>query len=118
MGIAGWVKALDRREPAKVVVATSVTNVVERVAVVTNVVERTYVNTNSTVLAARTAYVSRSALHAAYRSKDRRRVFVEIPLHDGSNGFETPPCTLARLEEAIAAKVDIIWQNRSKLERR
>jgi hypothetical protein len=60
-------------------------------------------------LAAESTYVSRSALHAAYRSKERKRVFVEIPFHDGSKGFETPPCTLDRLDEAIAASVDIIW---------
>ena len=109
VGVAGWIKALSRQEPVKAVVVMPTTNVLERVTVVTNVVETTVVSTNAAVLTADAAYVSRSALHAAYRSKERRRVFVEIPLHDDSNGFETPPCTLARLEEAIAAKVDIIW---------
>ena len=74
-----------------------VTNVVERTKVVTNVVERA--SENATM--PDSVYVSRSALHAAYRSKDRKRVFVEIPL--------SAPCTLANLDGAIAANVDIIW---------
>ena len=54
-------------------------------------------------------YVSRSAIHAAYRARDRKRVFVEIPFCDGIKGFKGPPGTLARLDEAIAVGADIIW---------
>ena len=57
-------------------------------------------------------YVSKTRLHALYRSKARKRAFVEIPFCDGGIvGFENPPGTLARLDEAIAAGVDIMWLN-------
>ena len=82
-----------------------VTNVVERTKVVTNVVERA--SENATM--PDSVYVSRSALHAAYRSKDRKRVFVEA-VHDEDNGsLKTPPCTLERVKEYMADGVDIIW---------
>ena len=104
------------------------TNTVERVAVVTNLVGSTpVIPTNDTLshVAAKgnakllpaegepiVPYVSRSKLHALYRSKDRKRVFVEIPFCDGGiMGFGNPPGTLARLDEAIAVGVDIIWLN-------
>ena len=55
-------------------------------------------------------HASKTRLHALYRSKDKKRAFVEIPFCDGGvMGFENPPGTLARLDEAIAAGVDIMW---------
>ena len=55
-------------------------------------------------------YVSRSAIHAAYRARDRKRAFVEISFCDGVvSEFKNPSGTLARLDEAIAAGVDIMW---------
>ncbi|MDO5318589.1 MAG: leucine-rich repeat protein, partial [bacterium] len=97
-----------------------VTNTIERVVrdtplVVTNVVERTKLVTNDVERASENAtmpdsvYVSRSALHAAYRARDRRRVFVEA-VHDMNNGsLKTPPCTLERIKEYIADGAEIIW---------
>ena len=46
VGIAGWIKALNRSDSAKPAAGIPVTNVLERVAVVTNVVERVAVVTN------------------------------------------------------------------------
>ena len=53
-------------------------------------------------------YVSKGKLHAAYRSKDRKRVFVEVCHAHVHDSFKTPPFTLDRVREAIAAKADIL----------
>ena len=55
------------------------------------------------------AYVSRSALHAAYRSKDRKRVFVETVHGEDHGWLKTPPCTLERVKEYMTDGTDIIW---------
>ena len=53
-------------------------------------------------------YVSKSRLHADYRSKDRRRVFVEVCHAHTHDSFSTPPYTLERVKEAISYKTDIL----------
>ena len=53
-------------------------------------------------------YVSKSRLHADYRSKDRRRVFVEVCHAHDHDSFSTPPYTLERVKEAISCKADIL----------
>ena len=53
-------------------------------------------------------YVSKSKLHAAYRSKDRNRVFVEVCDVHEPDEFKTPPRTLDRIKEMISLKADII----------
>ena len=54
-------------------------------------------------------YVSRSKLHAAYRSKDRNKVYVEVCHQHTYDTFATPPFTLDRLREVIAARADILF---------
>ena len=54
-------------------------------------------------------YVSKSKLHAAYRSKDRNRVFVEVCHQHVHDSFKTPPYTLDRVREAISLKADILF---------
>ena len=53
-------------------------------------------------------YVSKGKLHAAYRSKDRKRVFVEVSHTHVCDSFTTPPFTLDRVREAISLKVDVL----------
>ena len=54
-------------------------------------------------------YVSKSSLHANYRSLDRNRVFVEVcHAHDC---YKTPPHTLDRVKEAISMKADILFMS-------
>jgi len=53
-------------------------------------------------------YVSKNKLHAAYRSKDRKRVFVEVCHQHTHDSFRTPPYTIDRLKEVINDKADIL----------
>ena len=60
------------------------------------------------------AYVSKSKLHARYRSKDRKYVFVEVCHQHDNNMFATPRFTLDRVKAAIKANVDIIFMDMAK----
>ena len=51
-------------------------------------------------------YVSKSRLHAFYRSKDRKHVFVQTSHYWDHDSYNTPPCSLSRVKEMIAAKTD------------
>lgn len=53
-------------------------------------------------------HVSKDKLHAFYRSKDRKHVFVEVFHNDEGDAFTTPRLTLDRVREMMAAKVDIM----------
>ena len=62
-------------------------------------------------------YVSKSKLHALYRSKDRKYIFVKTALHLDAEGYVTPPNSLARVKEMIDAKTDcleLFFVSRSK----
>ena len=53
-------------------------------------------------------YVSKGILHAAYRSKERKRVFVEVGHPHVHESFKTPPFTLDRVRESISLKADVL----------
>ena len=54
-------------------------------------------------------YVSKDRLHALYRSKDGKHVFVEV-CHDSDNrNFSSVRFSLDRVREAISKKVDILF---------
>lgn len=54
-------------------------------------------------------YVSKDKLHALYRAKDRKHVFVEVCHQHVHDSFKTPPFTLDRVREAISIKADILF---------
>ena len=54
-------------------------------------------------------YVSKTRLHALYRSKDRKHVFVEVCHMNESVTYVTPRCTVDRLREVIDGKIDILF---------
>ena len=53
-------------------------------------------------------YASKGKLHAAYRSNDRNRVFVEVCHAHVHTSFNTPPYTLERVREAISCRADVL----------
>ena len=53
-------------------------------------------------------YVSKNKLHALYRSKDRKHVFVEVCHQHDNDMLATPHFTLDRVKAAITAKADCI----------
>ena len=100
------------------------TNTIERVTIVTNLVGNVpALPTNGSLLqvAAKSKekfipakgepivpYVSKNKLHALYRSKDRKHVFLGTGHALGGDGFATPPYSLARIKEMISVGAEII----------
>ena len=59
-------------------------------------------------------YVSKSKLHALYRSKDRNHVFIEVCHQHDNDLLATPHFTLDRVKAAITAKADYIFLSVAK----
>jgi len=125
--VASLSKLSAERQPQSQIVV--VTNVVERKVVVTNQLGQAMHEVKDAIgeangktsesafdgnkdATAVVPYVSKSRLHALYRSKDRKHVFVSSSSHAQSGGeFTTPPYSLARIKELISQKVEIVHFN-------